>query len=212
MDWRLLQLADSAFPTGGFVHSGGLESAVRLGLVTDPIAWLDDGLVNAGRAALPLATAGFADDPDADPVAEAWLTNPVANRASRAQGHAWAATVSTVFATPELSALKRASKAPGCGHLAPTFGRGCALLGVSRSDMQELFLFLHLRGQVSTAVRLGLIGPLEAQRIQARLGPQLDAVQSACADLGLEDLAATTPLADVAYAQHDRLYSRLFNT
>ena len=32
----LLQLADSAFPTGGFAHSGGLEAAYQLGEIDGP--------------------------------------------------------------------------------------------------------------------------------------------------------------------------------
>ena len=31
--WLVLQLADAAFPTGGYVHSGGLEAAAQAGAV-----------------------------------------------------------------------------------------------------------------------------------------------------------------------------------
>ena len=42
------------------------------------------------------------------------------------------------------------------------------------------------------------------------LAPDLAAVFDACRHLGLEDLATTAPLQDLAHAHHDRLYSRLF--
>ncbi len=212
MKWLLLQLADSAFPTGGFVHSGGLEAASVLGLTHNLEGWLSDGLENAGWSALPLANVGFTEHAMADAAADIWLINPVANRGSRAQGLGWATTAATVFAGPELSALKQHCRQPGCGHHAPTFGRVCALAGLCVDEMQRLFLFMHLRGNISTAIRLGRVGPLEAQRLQARLTPALESVWASCAALGLADLATTAPLHDLAHGHHDRLYSRLFTT
>ena len=213
MNLLVLQLADSAFPTGGFVHSGGLEAAARLGLVGDLHGWLRDSLEQAGHGALPLATAGHAADElaECDAVADAWLSNHIANRASRAQGQGWIATAAAVFPLPPLIELKRQLRAGRLpGHLAPAFGKVCAVLGLDLLAMQRLFLFLHLRGQISTAVRLGLAGPLEAQRLQAGFSADLEVVLATCAAFGLDDLAATAPLQDLAHAHHDRLYSRLF--
>jgi urease accessory protein len=78
--------------------------------------------------------------------------------------------------------------------------------------MQRLLLWSTARGVLSAAVRLGLAGTYEAQRMLAALGPTLDEVTAACATLGVESLAQPAPLIDLLQGTHDRLHSRLFQT
>jgi urease accessory protein len=214
----LWQLADSAFPAGGFSHSAGLEAAVQLGEVRSPDdlgRWLEQLLWSAGAAALPFAGAAHREPaalPEIDARCDAFLTGHVANRASRAQGRAFLRASSQALGgeAASLEALVRERGFPG--HLAPVLGAVLAGQGIDRREAQRLLLFLSLRGAVSAAVRLGVIGPLEAQRLQARAAPTLEAVLAARGDTALEDAAQVAPLLDLLQGHQDRLYSRLFQS
>jgi len=214
--WLLLQLADSAFPTGGFVHSNGLESAAQLGA----IAGADDleryvvlSLDQYGHTSLPFVSASHAgaDLAAMDQLCEAVLINHLANRASRAQGSAWLTAANAAAPTAGIQALQHRVRDEALpGHQAPILGAVTALLGVDHDQVLRLALFQHLRALVSSAVRLSLVGPLAAQALQARCAEAAEATLARCRDLDPEDAAATCPLLDIWHAQHDRLYSRLF--
>ena len=201
--WLLLQLCDSAFPAGGFPHSGGLEAATKLGDLP-PRRFVEDAIWQAAHGALPLARAAHAGDAaGVDRIAEASLVNHVARRASRAQGRAFLHACAHAF--PVDIALPH-------GHWAPAVGAVTAALGASVDDAETLILHSTVRGVLSAAVRLGRIGPLQAQAIQRELAPLLDAARAAGRAVGLDDLAQTAPLVDVYLALHDQLYSRLFQS
>lgn len=209
-DWLMWQLADSAFPTGSFGHSGGLEAAWQHGEVkrTSLPGFVESSLRQCARAALPFVAAahgGAERLSELDQHCDAFLSNHVANRASRLQGRAFWTAATRAF-LPDLV------EPPELCHLAPVFGVLTCRLGLPPLPAARLFLFLHFRGLVSSAVRLGIVGPLEAQSMQHRLGPVAEAVATHAATLTLDDLAQTAPLLDLWQGAQDRLYSRLFQS
>src|SRR5260221_13578088 len=102
-NWLIWQLIDSAFPTGGFAHSLGLEAAWQHGEVrnrAELISFIEASLQQLGHAALPFVPAAF-DEPkklaEFDQLCDAFTTNHVANRASRAQGRAVLTAMERIF-------------------------------------------------------------------------------------------------------------------
>jgi urease accessory protein len=216
-DFLTWQIVDSAFPTGLFAHSWGLESAWQHGEIGDADgvrAFAEEAIVQAGHATLPFVNAAF-DTPEAldqfDLLADAFLANPVANRASRIQGRTLLATAVRVWPSTSLAALKTTTERT-CAHVAPLCGAIFQALGLSRGTAHRVVLYGAARGVLSAAVRLGVVGGFEAQRIQYECTPLLERVAEQGAGIGLAGLAQTAPLIDLFQARHDLLYSRLFQS
>ena len=218
-DFLLWQLADSAFPGGGFSHSGGLEAAWQAGEVDSRrrlIEFLKASLQQAARGAVPFATAACADPLDfseLDRLSNAFLVSHIANQASRAQGQAMLSSAERIFADQRIAAMRSEVRDGSLyGHFAPVVGAVLGHLGFNRRHAAGLLLFMTLRGVISAAVRLGIIGPLEGQRIEFELGPEAGRMADKCHGLTTDDLSQTSPLLEIFGGTHDRLYSRLFRS
>jgi urease accessory protein len=214
-EWLLWQLADSAFPTGGFAHSGGLEAAWQHGEVQNSAelaAFIEASLDQLGHGSLPFCTGAHDEQErveELDRLCDCFLVNHVSNRASRLLGRSFLASSGRIFPAREIAG---ASKRFPCGHFAPVFGAVTRALGVSRVGAGNLYVFQHLRGLVAGAVRLGIVGPMEGQGLQHRLGPYAQEVLARCESLTLAEVAQTAPLLELWQGTQDRLYSRLFQS
>jgi urease accessory protein len=135
------------------------------------------------------------------------VTNHVANRASRLQGRAFLNSASRIF-----GAVINIAKVCDPCHFAPAFGAIARKLSLEKSTTVQLFAFQSLRGVVAAAVRLGIVGPMEAQAIQHRMATRVAEILESVGEVGIDEIAATSPLLEIWQASQDRLYSRLFQS
>lgn len=214
VSWLLLQLVDGAFPSGGFAHSAGLEPSLHLRGIDDLEPFVDEVLWQSARSALPFVRRcceAPGDLPALDALYDATSTSHVQNRASRAQGRALVGAARRVFERDDVLVIAEHA-ARGPAHHAPVFGALFGTLGVGAADTQAAWLHGVMRGVLSAAVRLGVVGPLEAQQIQASRTPALDLMLASYTHLPVDDAASTSPLLELFGALHDRLDGRLFQS
>lgn len=229
MDPALLLLADSRLPTGGHVHSGGVEAALARGDLrsADAVAaFLAARVPVAGlvTAAVAAAAAELADRDATDRgTADRWerwdaavsARTPVAalREVSRTQGRAW---LRTARATWPSSTYDELGARP---HQALVLGVTVAAAGGDGGDAAALAVH-HLAGQICTAaVRLRGLDPLALAAVHARAlaaagdtvaTATLRGVAAARADDPALLPALTAPLPDVLAVLHAHRDGTLF--
>ncbi|MBW8887338.1 MAG: hypothetical protein JF616_06205 [Fibrobacteres bacterium] len=237
----LLQLSDSSFPAGGFAFSGGLESMAKMGYLK---TWEDfreylgcclEQLISAempflfsafASAAPPGATATQPYRPGTEIAAEdfaavarewdAWVFLPASRRASLSQGQAWTRAMEAAYDLPGMIAIRPWFDARGIPlHFLMAFAAALRVARFTLSEARSLLLHMALRDQLGAAVRLGLVGSLQAQRLHREhisIGESLLAARSARIQDGYARAERTAPMIELAQASHPRLYSKLFQS
>jgi urease accessory protein len=231
---ELLQLADSCFPSGGFAFSNGLESLAKLGYIKrmeDFLQYLDSHLDQITSAELPFLNSAYSaakgvltgpdgsEDDDTRGFLEvarewdAWLMLPAQRRASLSQGQAWSRAAEEAFERPEVDAVRRwflRGNVPM--HFLMAFAATLRAGGVSAPDAQCLLLHMALRDQLGAAVRLGLLGSLQAQKLHRRYIAVGEGYRALRGDWTHASAMRAAPMIELAVASHPNLYSKLFQS
>lgn len=203
----LLALADSRMPTGGHVHSGGVEDAVHHGLLTDVVtleAFLlrrvrTTGLVAAGLA----ATACAGGDPaHLDVEADARTPSPAQRAASRAQGRGLLRLARTTWPSGQWSAL---GPRP---HHAVALGVVAAAAGLSPHDAALAAVYVTMTGSATAAQRLLALDPGQVAACTLQLAGACDEVATRALVEGLP--CTSDPLLDLLAQRHALREGTLF--
>jgi len=216
----LLQLADSAFPSGAFTFSHGLETLVEEGAVrsaADVAGLLEVSLLDRlGRADLVILLAVH-EAADLDEVLEldrqlSTVKLAVDDRvASQRVGRRLAIEVSRLVDDERVAAYVVAlSDGRAMGNAAVALGEATRAFGVPSTDAALGAAWSFSSGLCAAAVRLGLMGHGDGQRILRDAGPIMARAVEQAAAADPSDLRPSAPELDVALARHETAAAHLF--
>jgi urease accessory protein len=214
-----MQHADSAFPSGSFAFSNGIEGLAALGPRLDRarLAAVVDSTIRhrwacADRVAMvhafrahDLDRVGAIDAAlEASTIAEPLRTGSKRNGGALLAAHVRLGT----SCAAAFRALIDAGRA--YGHLAVVQGLIWRSLGILEPHAVAMSGYTTASGLVAAAMRLGQIGAIAAQAV---LGDALRAVEEAAREPipAIMELASFTPWLDVACARQAHAHVRLFS-
>lgn len=212
---RLLQLADSSCPTGGFAHSYGVEQLFRGGWVRSADEFLS-ALRSYVRDSMPgreLVFTALAWDAGIEQDGDMLARLSVERLASRLSRPARDAESSRGRALHRVLLAAHGPSplwAPAAGSHAVLFGTAGALLGGDRRGVLRASAFGQASAMVQAAVRLGQLGPTQAQHVLGRLADPLERAVETSEERCFGDWHGFSPIWDLAQARHEHFGECMF--
>ncbi len=221
----LMQLSDSFFPSGSFTLSHGLESLQQSGQVRSP-AQVEEFLhllltYKVGTSDLVALTHAYraSKAPDFEAIRETdsrLFVQTLVEETRTAQQKSGRALLMVAGSTWEVSLLDTLMTEVSTYRLnglhPVVFGVVGQIAGLSESDTQLAFAHNLATGLAGAAIRLGLVGHMQAQKILWAIAPTITAIAQQASSLSLDDMSSWTPSIDIALMQHKQRDRRLFTT
>jgi urease accessory protein len=211
----LLQANDSAYPSGAYAHSFGLEELVEAGIVRDAASletFLERQIIPAllefeipflVRAHSAAAAGDAALLCELDSELDAWRIPAEIRDASRRIGSQRLELLAALDPTPLVTAFRAAS--PRGHHLIVT---ALELAAIPAAQAARAFAFQSIAGLTAASLKLIRIGNTACQqilrRLLAQIGPQIDSA------LTRQPCGWFNPLLEISSLRHARAHARLF--
>jgi urease accessory protein len=218
----LLQWTDSAFPTGSFAHSGGLETYTQAEVVrssSDLARLIEAKLASAASSDLLVVHSAMSAYSTGDRRQISYLDSLCSasklaretREASEKIGKRLLSSILNLTDDETLAFYRTEIDARRCaGHHAIVHGLACAALGVVPETALLTFGYALAANQTAASLKLMSIGQTDAQAVLGKSGAFIAAVVEAALSRTLDDFNSFTPGLDIRAMQHEHLFRRLF--
>lgn len=214
----LLQCTDSAFPTGSFAHSGGLETYAQAEIVStagdlarlivmklESLAGTDLIIVHSAL------TADSAQILRLDNLCSASKVAKETRESSEKIGRRMLVSVMNLIENEQLQFYQDEITAGRCaGHHAVVHGLACAALSIEARAALLTFAYGLAANQTTASLKLMSIGQTQAQAVLGAAAEAIEAAVETALGYTLDDFGSFTPGLDIRSMQHETLFRRLF--